>query len=242
LEILEHIFDHSHPPTSQSPVALLTQGSVHQWVRAFLGSSIFVALLAAAWTLDSMHAARKLLRDVNVIRKLKFAKSWSDLVAALGLPDFGSSSNSNAEASQQPAEQAVPGARAAVARAKTIAQAAIRALRADFAFSAAYALLFLAISLAVLSSSAVFSVGRTLGWAIFAVLGATAATLNVRANDLAVRMVEAARTGLIGATAPVVPRRYTMVKWGLICVALLLGSGLIASMGLSIGELHTRVQ
>jgi hypothetical protein len=130
--------------------------------------------------------------------------------------------NGTVEGAAQPAVDAGSRAailRAAVARAASVREAAVRAIRADYVFAAAWALVFVSVSIWLVWRDWPSGPIRFVSEAAVGAVGIAAFAMNFKTNDRVIQTLatvppEDAETPLPGA-----PYGYNVLKWLAIAVA-----------------------
>jgi patatin-related protein len=213
---------------------------VHQWALIFLGCSVLVTLVSGIWRLNTVHRARSLNQRMNVIRKLKFSRRWSDVTDALGLTTQPQQINPGV--ATDPGQSALrAAARAAIIRASGLRGAVIQALGADHVFTTAYALTFVAVVLCAAPTAWTLRHGWVLATALFGVLGLGAlgigaAVSNMIANRRILRVLRETPPEDRQQLLATPPRPYSIAKWLTIAMAGAVVIGLVSGMLLGIGH------
>jgi hypothetical protein len=188
---------------------------------------------------NAANRVEVLRSGVNVVRKLKFARVWDDVLGALGMP-VASPVAAGAAAGGTAAGVAVgttaapgpagpipsgwPGsavdstartaaARSATVRAEGVRAAAIRAIRADYVFAAGYALLFVSVGVwLALSRWQGDFMHLVCAWCV-GVAGILAAVLNVEGDHRVIHALEAVAPDDGTRALESTPYEYHVGKW-----------------------------
>jgi patatin-related protein len=160
-----------------------------RWSRAFVIGSSVVASGSAFAAIGASRRAQRLRRPIKVVRKLKFARSWSDIIGAVGILDRGTRT------------------------------AAVRALRADLVFASAYALLLLSIGITGISVPPdLHSHTLQLGTCVM-LFGTAAAAMNIAGNNAVLDLLGRRPPEELTSPLPRHPFAYCVAKWAFVIVA-----------------------
>ena len=206
-------------------------------LTAFIVSSVIVAGASGVWSVNAAGRAEVLLPGVNVIRKLKFARLWDDVLGALGIPvESPGAADAGADtADAGPGAGGSPGptvgltariakARDEIVRAEGVRAAAIRAIRADYVFAAGYALLFVSVGVRFVWSEWHGDFMHLLcAWSV-GIAGILAAVLNVEGNHRVINALKAVAPAKRSDALEKAPYGYNVGKW----VAILAAIGALA--------------